>query len=212
MSSKLNAITDEQTARNTSSRREFLNLAVLSAGSLLAVGLVRASLKAAQPRIAANEYGGVFNLGSIDGVPASGEAPVNYPAGRFYLAHTDEGVLALHKVCPHLDCLVGWDEQSGNFVCPCHGSQFAADGAVLSGPADRPLDRFVVTLATPDGQVVAESQIGSAAQPLALPSPTENPADTDEDAEPAGQSDQEANLVLLVDTGRKVRGETAVQS
>jgi menaquinol-cytochrome c reductase iron-sulfur subunit len=27
-------------------------------------------------------------------------------------------------------------------LCPCHSSVFSVDGAVISGPAPRPLDRY----------------------------------------------------------------------
>ncbi|MEU1280682.1 FAD-dependent oxidoreductase [Streptomyces sp. NPDC005805] len=48
----------------------------------------------------------------------------------------------LHRLsarCTHLGCLVAFDEAEQAWSCPCHGSRFAADGAVLEGPAVRPL-------------------------------------------------------------------------
>lgn len=47
---------------------------------------------------------------------------------------------ALSAVCPHLGCAVGWDASAGNFLCPCHDSRFAVEGARLSGPSERGLD------------------------------------------------------------------------
>jgi menaquinol-cytochrome c reductase iron-sulfur subunit len=43
-------------------------------------------------------------------------------------------------VCTHLGCHYNWDAAKSHFVCPCHGSFFALNGAVLGGPAPRPLD------------------------------------------------------------------------
>ena len=46
----------------------------------------------------------------------------------------------LSAVCPHLGCEVPWDPDEGKFMCPCHGSQFAADGSLIQGPAMRGMD------------------------------------------------------------------------
>ena len=48
--------------------------------------------------------------------------------------------------CTHLGCAYHWDEQKHVFICPCHGSAFASDGRVLTGPAVRPLDRYQVKI------------------------------------------------------------------
>lgn len=55
-----------------------------------------------------------------------------------YLVVDDNGGLkdfAINAVCTHLGCVVPWNRAAGKFMCPCHGSQYNADGMVIRGPA-----------------------------------------------------------------------------
>ena len=54
--------------------------------------------------------------------------------------------VALSAVCTHLGCVVAWQEQAGEFLCPCHGGRFSASGQVLGGPPPAPLETLVVEL------------------------------------------------------------------
>lgn len=213
--------TDEKRAGST--RREFLGVVVIGALGVTTWKILDASVQFARPRVVANEFGGVFTIGTLDDLPALGEEPVNYPEGRFYLVRTAAGISAMHKVCTHLDCLFNWDQQAQSFVCPCHGSQFAVDGSVLNGPATRSLDQFIVMLATPDGDIIAETPPEPGAA-LALPGrggpadeslgaietgvgmPAAEAAGTEEEEE--GEEEDGLDLRVLVDTGRKIEGTT----
>jgi glycine/D-amino acid oxidase-like deaminating enzyme/nitrite reductase/ring-hydroxylating ferredoxin subunit len=44
--------------------------------------------------------------------------------------------------CTHAGCTVAWNQLEQCWDCPCHGSQFAADGTVLNGPAMEDLARL----------------------------------------------------------------------
>jgi glycine/D-amino acid oxidase-like deaminating enzyme/nitrite reductase/ring-hydroxylating ferredoxin subunit len=45
-------------------------------------------------------------------------------------------------LCTHLACHIGWNSTEQCWDCPCHGSQFAPDGAVINGPAVYPLKKM----------------------------------------------------------------------
>ena len=47
----------------------------------------------------------------------------------------------LSPVCPHMGCIVSWNEAENTWDCPCHGSRFAPTGEVLNGPAETGLER-----------------------------------------------------------------------
>ncbi len=52
----------------------------------------------------------------------------------------DSGALqAVSAICAHRGCTVGFNDAERTWDCPCHGSRYAVDGAVLNGPTVRPL-------------------------------------------------------------------------
>ena len=52
---------------------------------------------------------------------------------------------AFSTVCPHQGCAVA-SVQGRTIVCPCHGSTFALDGSVITGPATTGLQRLALTV------------------------------------------------------------------
>jgi nitrite reductase/ring-hydroxylating ferredoxin subunit len=44
-------------------------------------------------------------------------------------------ITAFKRACTHLGCTLTYDEGSGAFACPCHGSRFNNNGEVTRGPA-----------------------------------------------------------------------------
>ncbi|HLT28964.1 MAG TPA: FAD-dependent oxidoreductase, partial [Myxococcaceae bacterium] len=52
---------------------------------------------------------------------------------------TDGTLHAVSAICTHMACRVAFNDAEKSWDCPCHGSRFALDGAVLNGPATRPL-------------------------------------------------------------------------
>lgn len=56
---------------------------------------------------------------------------------------------ALSTRCMHRGCQV--EPATDRYVCPCHGSEYTFEGAVLKGPTERPLLRYRVS--TDDARV-----------------------------------------------------------
>lgn len=155
-------------AKKEINRREFLNFAWLVSLGFLSVSLGGVTYLFSMPRFREGEFGGVFTIGEIGTLPPPGSPPVNFPQVKLWLINTENGVLALYKVCTHLGCLYNWNSQEDKFICPCHGSQFQKDGTWITGPAPRDLDRFVIRVESLDEQVLAETDAGSGAA-IALP-------------------------------------------
>ncbi|MEV8565416.1 FAD-dependent oxidoreductase [Streptomyces sp. NPDC051322] len=91
------------------------------------------------------------HVGSVADIPPGSGAVVRVD-GRRCAVYRDEGGTA-HAVsarCTHLGCLVAFNAAETTWECPCHGSRFGVDGAVLQGPALRPLEAVEVTAAKGD--------------------------------------------------------------
>ncbi len=163
-------VSESQILNAPVTRREFLNYAFLASLGIFFVTLGGATFLFALPRFGAGEFGSVFNLGVAgDVIPPLTAAPSPNTPARSWVMQTEQGVLALYNVCPHLGCLYGWQEVTNRFECPCHGSKYQKDGTYISGPAPRSLDRFVIRFTDVDGNDLAETN--AKGEPLPIPSP-----------------------------------------
>lgn len=136
------------------SRGDVLKSAWLALGGLVSLEFGGLALAYMQPRLVEGEFGSVIRVGAVEDFPPGSVTHV--PTGRFYLSRLpDGGFLAVYQRCTHLGCNVPWDQTRGEFICPCHNSQFTQNGDVLNPPAPRPLDLFPVTIE--DDQVFVDT-------------------------------------------------------
>jgi cytochrome b6-f complex iron-sulfur subunit len=59
----------------------------------------------------------------------------------------DGSLVALSAVCTHLGCIVQWQKDKQDFLCPCHAGHYSVDGIVTSGPPPKPLPRIPFSVA-----------------------------------------------------------------
>ena len=79
------------------------------------------------------------------------------PGEHVFLARDNDGLYAMTQVCTHQGQLVTVLTVGQTTVLHCygHGSEFTTNGAVLTGPATRPLEHLRVDLAE-DGTITVQ--------------------------------------------------------
>jgi len=105
--------------------------------------------RAKGPSTAANGYGAAHTegrrLASLQQIPAGGGLILTN-AEIVLTRGSDDTVHGFSAVCTHQGCTVS-SVRNGVIGCPCHGSRFNAQtGAVLAGPAPRPLPPISVVV------------------------------------------------------------------
>jgi cytochrome b6-f complex iron-sulfur subunit len=139
----------EGNPKSATSRRDFLTL--LGRGALWAttgvtvVALLR-YLSFAEPTPPQ-----VFVLDELSAYPLGSTTSV--ADGRAFIVHDEGGLYAINATCTHLGCLV--KQSSAGFACPCHGSQFTANGMVTNGPATQSLNYSALSIDS-SGKVVLD--------------------------------------------------------
>ncbi len=58
---------------------------------------------------------------------------------RFFVVSTRERITVLSATCSHLGCLVNYNKERGEFICPCHGGRYDLSGKNIAGPPPAPL-------------------------------------------------------------------------
>ena len=97
-----------------------------------------------------------FPDGEVTSIAVSGPNPES--DRRAFLRHRDGAIIAIWNRCAHLGCPVSYSAGGDVYSCPCHGGAYDSLGRVTSGPPPRPLDRFDIKIAKPDGTDVARQE------------------------------------------------------
>lgn len=138
-------------------RRSFLagllGIGAAGVGALLSIPLIRFVLHPLLANTTARSWSEVGPLAEFTSLTAPVKRLIKFEQRDgwrksvqekpIYIIRKADGVIAaISAVCPHLGCTVPWTEREKKFICPCHLAAFAADGALLRGPALRGLDEL----------------------------------------------------------------------
>jgi Rieske Fe-S protein len=96
-------------------------------------------------------------VAALDDIPVAGSYLFRYPTSddpAIVIRPTEDELLAYSQRCTHLACVVTYEHDDDELVCPCHHGIFdAQDGRNIAGPPQRPLNRIDLELR--DGEVWA---------------------------------------------------------
>ena len=129
-------------------RREFLGwVGVGGLASYFPVALAACSQKINQSSVSAtpSRADGFTKVGTVTELEQKGQ--LSQDQVLIVRASSEpKTIVAVNPTCTHAGCTVTWEEEQKAFVCPCHESEFATDGKVLQGPAEKPLATYPTKL------------------------------------------------------------------
>lgn len=128
------------------SRRTFVDR-VIKGGLLVALaGALYPALSYLRPVMRRGSISEVEEVGNVDDIPVWGGKKVIIGGSAVLIIRTPNEFKAFSAICTHLGCLVDWDGQKRQIVCPCHAGIFDLDGRNISGPPPRPLPAYTVSV------------------------------------------------------------------
>jgi Rieske Fe-S protein len=88
---------------------------------------------------------GAVRVGAISSFPVGRWVSIATKRPGLILGRDARGIFAYSNQCTHMLCVVPEPTSAAaNSRCPCHGSTFSSEGALVGGPAARPLDNYAV--------------------------------------------------------------------
>jgi cytochrome b6-f complex iron-sulfur subunit len=131
---------------STSSRRTFLGVCLGGLGALASAAVAWPLFRYLAPRSGGSSAGKVV---IPDAEVREGEAKFFEFAGSSAVLVRKQGggLVAFSAVCTHLGCIVQWEKDKQDFLCPCHAGHYSVDGEVTAGPPPKPLKMIPFTAA-----------------------------------------------------------------
>ena len=147
-------------------RRQFMNLLTFGTATGVALGALYPVSQYFTPIRAGGSGGGTSAKDELgDPITASSWLSKHASGDRSlvqglkgdptYLIVEGDDVISsfgINAICTHLGCVVPWNNGANKFICPCHGSQYDANGKVVRGPA--PLSLAIAHVSVEDDNVL----------------------------------------------------------
>jgi len=130
-------------------RRQLMNFVAIAASAIPLGVIIGGYAWYFIPPVGGGGSGAVL-AGDINGAPVTlkgwieGHKPGSLPelvqginGEATYLIAVEGGIkdFGINATCTHLGCVVPFAPSAQKFICPCHGSQYDANGKVVRGPA-----------------------------------------------------------------------------
>jgi cytochrome b6-f complex iron-sulfur subunit len=125
-------------------RRRFLSQAVMGFGMLFGLGTLGFRFMQFLLPTRADKQPETVLIGAETRIPLGDAVPMDLGGHKILVLKTQDGVAAFSRRCTDLGCLVSWNKEREQFVCPCHQGTFDKNGVNIAGPPPRPLDRFQI--------------------------------------------------------------------
>jgi cytochrome b6-f complex iron-sulfur subunit len=132
--------TQETANKKSISRRRLIGYAWIGAAVIVVGESIGGTFAFLWPRKKQEKGEKIFIAGKVNDFKV-GEV-VYFRKEKALVQRLEGGFLAFSTVCPHLRCVVNWNEMQQRFDCPCHGAKFNRNGEVIEGPPPRPLDLY----------------------------------------------------------------------
>jgi Rieske Fe-S protein len=134
------------------SRRDFTKRALYGMLAFLGLGFVASGIRLFVPFGVREKELAFFPLISEDELPRSGVKKTELLFSvsgkqrktRVFIVSSAAGLVVLSATCSHLGCLVNYQKEKQEFVCPCHGGRYDMSGKNIAGPPPMPLTQFPI--------------------------------------------------------------------
>lgn len=135
-------------------RREFIKKAFIGLLVLLGLGFLVPAVKLVAPVKNRDKELAFFPLMAEDEVPRAGVKKTELVVivsgkerkTRVFLVASPEGPTVFSATCSHLGCLVNYNKEKHEFICPCHAGRYDLTGRNIFGPPPAPLTRLPIKI------------------------------------------------------------------